>query len=407
MQKIKATATLFLDKRRKLNDGKYPLKLTMYFNGEKKRYNTNISVTEEELKKTNSARVKDDKIKDIKIKTDAILAKADKALTELNTFSFEEFENVFFEKNILSKDLSIEVLFKSYIENLERQERVGTVSTYKTTYKSLLGYKSNLKITAVTTEFLEGYEHYMKKAGKSDSTIGIYLRQLRAVFNKAIEDGLVKRESYPFKKYEIPSSRNVKKALTDEQIKQILEYKPSTEAQQKAVDFWVLSYLCNGMNMGDILHLKKDDVKVGYFSFVRRKTMRTKKKNLIPIKVNLHPMAVEIIDRWKTNDDNNPYIFPYLESGLSATTIKNRIHKFIKQTNDSMEQVRLHLGFSEKLGTYVARHSFSTRLMRKGASTQFIKESLGHSNVSVTENYLGDFADDVKKEFSNFLTDFN
>jgi integrase/recombinase XerD len=59
------------------------------------------------------------------------------------------------------------------------------------------------------------------------------------------------------------------------------------------------------------------------------------------------------------------------------------------------------------LGTYVARHSFSSRLMRKGASTQYIKESLGHSSAAVTESYLGDFMDNVKEEYAILLTDFS
>ena len=69
--------------------------------------------------------------------------------------------------------------------------------------------------------------------------------------------------------------------------------------------------------------------------------------------------------------------------------------------------LNLHeLGFENKLGTYVARHTFSTRLMRKGVSSLYIKESLGHSSVAVTENYLGDFGEQVKHEYAKLLTDF-
>ena len=60
-----------------------------------------------------------------------------------------------------------------------------------------------------------------------------------------------------FKKFEIPSSRNIKKALNDDQLELLLKHIPKTALQSKAYDFWVLSYLCNGMNMTDILHLKK------------------------------------------------------------------------------------------------------------------------------------------------------
>ncbi|MBL0051720.1 MAG: tyrosine-type recombinase/integrase [Bacteroidetes bacterium] len=56
------------------------------------------------------------------------------------------------------------------------------------------------------------------------------------------------------------------------------------------------------------------------------------------------------------------------------------------------------------MGTYAARHTFSTILKRKGVSTEFIKESLGHSSIVTTENYLDSFTDDVKLEYAQLLT---
>ena len=70
-----------------------------------------------------------------------------------------------------------------------------------------------------------------------------------------------------------------------------------------------------------------------------------------------------------------------------------------------MENIRSELKIDQKLGTYVARHSFSTILKRKGISSEFIKESLGHSSLVTTENYLDSFTDDVKLEYANLLTD--
>ena len=70
-----------------------------------------------------------------------------------------------------------------------------------------------------------------------------------------------------------------------------------------------------------------------------------------------------------------------------------------------MELIRQELEIEQKIGTYSARHSFSTILKRKGVSTEFIKEALGHSSMVTTENYLDSFTDDVKLEYANLLTD--
>jgi integrase/recombinase XerD len=152
--------------------------------------------------------------------------------------------------------------------------------------------------------------------------------------------------------------------------------------------------------------LKKDDVNGNFFHFTRTKTKRTKKKDLTPIKVALHPRAIEIIEKYKNFDESSPFLFSILEPNLNPVTIKNRCKRFIKWVNLRMEKIRVELKIEQNLNTYSARHSFSTILMRKGVSTQFIKESLGHSSITVTENYLGSFTDDVKLEFTNLLTDF-
>lgn len=405
MNQKRPTATLFLDTRKQKSNGKFPVKLTIYSHPQKKRYSTGIDLTEDEWNKINGQRLKDDRLRDLKMKITSIVTKAEKVLEKLSPFSFIQFEAEFFKNAAGKANLSLEHWFKEYISQLEAQGREGTRISYQTTFNSFNVYKKNLCLPDITKEFLQGYEAHMTKLGKSSSTIGIYLRQLRTIINQAIEKGCLKQESYPFKGFDVPGARNVKKALTDAQLKTLLNYIPA-DKNKMAFDFWIFSYLCNGMNFTDIAHLTPGNINGNFLHFIRRKTIRTKKKDLRPIKMALHPMANSIIEKWKNAAPGASYLFPILDKGLSPKTVKHRIQRFIKKVNASMEEIRQELGFDCKLNTYAARHSFSSRLMRAGASTQYIKDSLGHSSVAVTENYLGDFDDSVKSEFSNLLTGF-
>lgn len=113
----------------------------------------------------------------------------------------------------------------------------------------------NLKFSDITPDFLQDFENWMVNRGKSITTVGIYLRQLRAIINIAKEKGIIRPQDYPFgrRKYIIPGGNNMKKALNISQIKQIFEYQASTDTgMDKARDFWILSYLCNGINMMDL-----------------------------------------------------------------------------------------------------------------------------------------------------------
>jgi len=400
----KVTVSFFLDKSRPNAEKKCLIKMNIYCKPNKKRYATTYHVTEEEWVKLNSPNLRDANLSSIKRKLSALQENAEKTIQKIAPFSFGIFEEVFFAKKEVTNNTSLKFWFESYIAKLQEKGSVGTAIAYKTTLNSLTLFKKNLHLLDITTNFLEEYEAFMLKEGKSGTTISIYVRQLRAIINKAISEGVFPQEKYPFKKYEIPSSQNIKKALSDVDIKKLLNHTPVKEDEQKALDFWLLSYLCSGINFADIIQLKPSNIDGDYLNFIRQKTKNTKKKDLRPIKVGLHPRALEIIEKRKNTDPSNPYLFPVLEVGLKPITVKQRCQRFIKWVNKRMENIRIELGIDQKIGTYAARHTFSTVMKRKGVSTEFIKESLGHSSIAVTENYLDSFNDEVKLDYTKFLT---
>jgi len=46
----------------------------------------------------------------------------------------------------------------------------------------------------------------------------------------------------------------------------------------------------------------------------------------------------------------------------------------------------------------------ATHLKFAGASKEYIQESLGHSSIKTTENYLDSFEREIKKEFAERLS---
>src|SRR5689334_18789777 len=154
------------------------------------------------------------------------------------------------------------------------------------------------------------------------------MRQLRRIVNVAIKDGLLAADKYPFKNFAIPASRNIKKALSETQIVALLNYQTEEHHRRKALDFWLFSYLCNGMNVADICLLRKDQFHGNFFHYFRAKTKNTKKKDLRPIKVPLTDLSTNIIMRWGSNDGCK-FVFPVLQEGLTAKQIKYKIQDFI------------------------------------------------------------------------------
>jgi len=404
MSEQKVTVSFYLEKTKPNAENKCLIKMVIYCNPNKKRFSTNCHATIEEWEKLNNSNLRDANLKAIKAILNVKQQKAEKIIAGLVPFSFVSFEEAYFSNSIVNKNTALQYWFDNYIKTLNDKGRVGTASSYKTTINSLNEFKKGLHVHDITISLLEAYEAFMLKKEKSNTTIGIYLRQLRAIINQAIEAGILSQDKYPFKKYEIPSGQNIKKALSDIEINKLLNHTPTKEDEQKALDFWLLSYLCSGINFADIIQLKPSSIDGSYLNFIRQKTKNTKKKDLRPIKIGLHPRAITIISKWKNSDAKNPYLFPILEEGLQPITVKHRCQRFIKWVNKRMENIRQELGIEQKIGTYAARHTFSTVMKRRGVSTEFIKESLGHSSIAVTENYLDSFNDDVKLDYTKFLT---
>ena len=63
----KATVNIRLDKRRPLKTGKYPVKVELYFMGQKKRYEAKISISETEWEKMSAPKLKDEELKEKRI----------------------------------------------------------------------------------------------------------------------------------------------------------------------------------------------------------------------------------------------------------------------------------------------------------------------------------------------------
>ena len=82
--------------------------------------------------------------------------------------------------------------------------------------------------------------------------------------------GLVPRENYPFgeKKYQIPTGVNIKKALPIEEIGKFYNHQsdasPEGQAKAEAKDYWLFTYLGNGINMKDIALLKYKNIPGDY-----------------------------------------------------------------------------------------------------------------------------------------------
>ncbi len=395
------------DTRRQKNDETIPLKLRITFKGKRKYYATQFSLSEKDWEFLNAVSVKG-KLRTIKNEIAKIEMEADKVANQITPFSFSQFENTFFQKSTINRFLKD--LFKEKIEALSENDQIGTAISYTAAITSLLKFKSHLLIEDVTIAFLQDYEKSMLQEDKAKATIGIYLRCLRTVLNIAIEEKLLSKENYPFgsRKYKIPTSQNIKKALDLPSIKQIFDYEAWYNTNMDmARDFWIFSYLCNGINIMDVANLKWKDLATDTIIFERQKTKNTHRTSNSKIVALRNDKINTIIKKWANkNTAVDNFVFDIINKNDSPKIVKQKVQQFIKVINKWMKKIGEDLGFELVLTTYVARHSFATILVQNGAPLEFASQSLGHTNLTTTQRYFAGFDLNAQKEFTKFLTDF-
>jgi integrase/recombinase XerD len=335
---------------------------------------------------------------------------AEDIVKELSYFTFESFENIF-SPNANRGQNDVVSYYKNAIDQYKRNHQVGTASNYEYSLKSILSFhgKESLNFNTITPAWLREFEsHLIENEGKSPTTVGMYLRPLRAIFNSAIDDKVIKVDSYPFgkKKFEIPSNTRVKKALSKDQLKLLFESEPKTEEQKKAKAFWFFSYACNGMNFKDIANLKYKDIEGDVIKFHRAKTKRTKKKK-DKTTVFLNDYTIGVIEKYG-NDSKSPnsFIFPILDQNSDPEQQHYQLKNFIRFVNQHIVKYSKSIGLDLPLSTYWARHSYVTNAIRNGASMEFISEALNHSSLLVTHSYFAGFEDDNKREIAKKLMEF-
>lgn len=300
-----------------------------------------------------------------------------------------------------TKAITVGELFKQHIHCLEEEKRTGYRLSIQQTYNSLIKFNRHLDIpfSGMDCNWLKKYEVWLRKQDKSENTIGIRFRNIRMIFNLAVNMELVKPECYPFKKFKVSKlqQETAKRALNKAEIQAIINY--PTEGKdfytKLAVDLFTFSYFMGGINFADMAYLTGKNITEGRLIYNRRKTSKL-------INLPLQEVAIRVLKKYE--DSSKGYLFPILSNIHKTEQQKlNRLHKVITKVNKALKAIGEESGIPIKLTTYCARHSYATVLKRAGVATSIISESLGHSSEKITQIYLDSFENKQIDEAMEYL----
>lgn len=371
-----ASISIRLDKRRANARGLYPIQFLLSHKGRVTTIGTGISIRPEHWNgEINKVVVpKCPNARAINESLEALFFKYTNTLRELNNDGKLVGKSVADIKKLLTAcptEYSKESLTDYFSKYAASRRTEKSQEVYRYTLKAIRAFDSEgISFEKVNVIWLKAFDAHLEKLGVGINTRAIHFRNIRAVFNSAINEDLIGLEAYPFRKFKIASARKDKESLSDEQLQKLLAYETPYPFRRIAKDLFMLSlYMC-GMNLTDLFHL--DRLRDGRAHFVRTKTSG---KNINPVSILVQPEAAEIIERYAGKD----HVLRFAEEPAAYSTFNNRIQKAIRA-------IAQDLGI-EGMTFYWARYTWATLADRLGISEKEISKGLGHVDTSIAGKF--------------------
>jgi len=280
-----------------------------------------------------------------------------------------------------SSSLTLADYFQQQIALVRREGRFSTASNYHTalhSFQRFLGGKPFL-LKDLTPALMNQYERWLKSARISMNTISCYMRSLRAVYNKAVEEKRV-ADLQPFKDCYTGYPATEKRSMSIPDIRKLQKLTLEKKKSLRWVrDVFLFCIFACGIPFVDVAFLRKSQISPdGYLTYRRRKTNRQ-------IQLRLPPCAMEIVRRYQSPDTD--YVFPILTTDNPEEAHRQYRIKLCDYNRKLKELARLS-GISHKLTSYVSRHSWASLAYDRNTDVSVISKGLGHTSSHTTYIYI-------------------
>jgi len=319
----------------------------------------------------------------------------------------------------LKRDITVLAYFKELYEAFRSQGKIGNYRVYLQTYNALSDYLNekhgkgkkiykpgkkkdhsddhDITFSEIDVRFLNEFDRYLRKGHddqkRRQGTISVYLRTLRALYNRAISEEIAKEEEYPFRKsatdtkrYKVPGGNNNKRALSQAETNRLLKLNIDSDYYR----YMVFSYHCIGLNFVDLANLKWSNIHDGILTYTRTKLVHHGNDVGI-VEIPLNEEALNILNHYRpmTGIDKTNFIFPIIDKYVHVTPQQqdDRRRKVLRSMNEELKRFTELANLSIPLTSYVIRHTIISELIRKGVHLDIVRVLAGHMDINTTMLY--------------------
>lgn len=393
-----AVISLYLDKRKKTSKKVYPIKFRIYHNNAF-FISTGMYSGEDEW----GGESYNKKEPNYRVKNVTLLSKFNKLESELlllgdklKLMSDKKLKS-YLQNVIAEKSPESDCFLRYFDEYVLLKERKSTKDNYANTRIHLVNFDEYATFDTIDKKWLTRFNQYLVEKGYMVNYIGSHMKNIRAVFNYAIDEEVTLK--YPFRKFKIKKEQTRKRCLSIEELRLLKNYNVEPH-QEICRDIFMLIFYLIGINLEDLLHLTEDNLVRGRIEYRRYKTGR-----LFSIKVE--PEAKVIINKYR----GKKYLLNIMDDRKDYTSFTTNIDRTLKKIGrvEMSGRKKIRHPLFPKLSSYWARHSWATIGAELDIPKETLSAGLGHeigSNVtSIYIKFDRKKVDEANRKIIDFLNE--
>ena len=265
-----------------------------------------------------------------------------------------------FKHGIKSNDKTLLEVFDEHNASYKNKVLSGMVENtalykYKMSRKRVSDYiistgKSDIRIKDITPSWCEGYECYCLSTLKK-STSNKELKMLKRILAYAVRENYINVNPFQIT---LREDKLDYQPLTMNEIQQLIDTNIENERISSVRDLFIFQCY-TGLSYSDMASFSKDDIVDGVI-------LKRRKKTDVQSVVPLLPEAKRILEKYNYN-------LPIISN--------QKYNSYLKVVGDMCcTRMILH--------SHLARHTFATLLLNKGADMTTVSRTLGHANINIT-----------------------
>ena len=257
-------------------------------------------------------------------------------------------------------------------------------------YKQKIGYfvefagGTETLLSAISSQTVNDYIIHMKHTGTmSDVTINVRLRALRSFLSYCRKNGWLEE----LEVHTIKAPYPIKEPYTDAELALLLKKPDVSTCLFSEYRDWVMEnfLLSTGCRLGTLVEIKIKDVdfKEGMVYF---KHMKARRQLAMPLSPTILNILREYI-RYRDGQQEDYLFVSETEEPMTPNTVHSSIARYNRRRG------------VQKTSVHLFRHTFAMKYIQAGGDPFRLQRLLGHSDLTMTRQYVALYADDLKANY--------